>query len=112
MQHCSSIGRQCTEMTSFVCRMMKGSNALTNFSNPNTQRKTWEHFVSMVQMRTDFFVVEPRDSRWDIELDLRRAPLIISESGRNAKPKSVVTLREKLQDKLVFGWWEEPYSEK
>ena len=36
----------------------------------------------------------------DIELDLRHAPLIISESGCNTNTKAVSTPREKLQDKL------------
>ena len=36
----------------------------------------------------------------DIQLDLRFAPLIISESGCNANTKKVSTPREKLQDKL------------
>ena len=38
----------------------------------------------------------------DIELDLRRAPLIISESGCNTNTKAVNTPREKLQDKLLL----------
>ena len=38
----------------------------------------------------------------DIELDLRHAPFIISESGCNANTKTVSTPREKLQDKLVL----------
>ena len=38
----------------------------------------------------------------DIELDLRHAPLIISESGCNTKLGAVSTPREKLQDKLVL----------
>ena len=37
-----------------------------------------------------------------IELDLRHAPLIISESGCNANTKTARTPREKLQDKLVL----------
>ena len=37
----------------------------------------------------------------DIEPDLRRAPLIISESGCNTNTKAVSTPREKLQDKQV-----------
>ena len=38
---------------------------------------------------------------WDIEPDLRHAPLIISESGCNTKTKTVST-REKFQDKQVL----------
>ena len=38
----------------------------------------------------------------DIESDLRRAPLIIHESGCNANTKTVSTPREKLQDKLAL----------
>ena len=44
----------------------------------------------------------------DIEPDLRHAPLIISESGRNTKTKAVSTPREKLQDTFIshfFGYW-------
>ena len=37
----------------------------------------------------------------DIELDLRHAPLINCESGRNTNTKAVSTPREKLQDKGV-----------
>ena len=37
----------------------------------------------------------------DIEPDLRHAPLVISESGRNTNTEAVSTPREKLQDKLV-----------
>ena len=39
---------------------------------------------------------------FDIEPDLRHAPLIISESGCNTNTKAVSTPREKLQDKLVL----------
>ena len=38
----------------------------------------------------------------DIELDLRHAPLIISESRCNTNTEAVSTPREKLQDKLVL----------
>ena len=38
----------------------------------------------------------------DTELDLRHAPLIISESGCNTNTKAVSTPREKLQGKLAF----------
>ena len=38
----------------------------------------------------------------DIELDLRHAPLIISESGCNTNTKTVNTPPEKLQDKLLL----------
>ena len=38
----------------------------------------------------------------DIELDVRHAPLIISESGCNTNTKAVSTPREKLQDKQVL----------
>ena len=38
----------------------------------------------------------------DIELDLRHAPLINSDSGCNTNIKAVSTLREKLQDKPVL----------
>ena len=45
--------------------------------------------------------IMPSASAWDIEPDLRHAPLIISESGCNSNAKRVSTPREKLQDKLV-----------
>ena len=44
----------------------------------------------------------------DIETDLRHAPLIISEFGRNANTKTVSTPREKLQDKLVLDGRKSP----
>ena len=42
------------------------------------------------------------DITLDIELDLRHAPLIISESGCNTNTEAVSTPREKLQDELVL----------
>ena len=47
----------------------------------------------------------------DIELDLRHAPPIISESGCNTNTKAVSTPREKLQDKLGVRRKREPASE-
>ena len=44
----------------------------------------------------------------DIELDLRHAPLIISESGCNANTKKVSTPREQLQDKQVLDGRKSP----
>ena len=43
-----------------------------------------------------------KGQHFDIEPDLRHAPVIINESGCNAKTKSVNTPREKLQDKVVL----------
>ena len=40
----------------------------------------------------------------DIELDLRQAPLIISESGCNTNTRAVSAPREKLQDKPGVRW--------
>ena len=45
---------------------------------------------------------DDREQCLDIEPDLRHAPLIIHESGCNAKTESVTTPREKLQDKVVL----------
>ena len=45
---------------------------------------------------------DDRGQYLDIEPDLRHAPLIINESGCNAKTESVTTPREKLQDKVVL----------
>ena len=48
----------------------------------------------------------------DIDLDLRHAPLIISESGCNANTTAVSTPREKLQDKLVLDGRRSPSLKK
>ena len=48
----------------------------------------------------------------DIELDLRHAPLIISQSGCNTNTKTVSTPREKLQDKLVLDERRSPVLKK
>ena len=48
----------------------------------------------------------------DIELDLRHAPLIISESGCNTNTKAVSTPREKLHDKLVLDGRRSPVLKK
>ena len=40
---------QCTAMILRVCQMTLDSNTSTVFSNPNTQRKTWEHLDSKIQ---------------------------------------------------------------
>ena len=48
----------------------------------------------------------------DIELDLRHAPLIISESGCNTNTEAVSTPREKLQDKLVLEGRRSPILKK
>ena len=48
----------------------------------------------------------------DIELDLRHAPLIISESGCHTNTKAVSTPREKLQDKLVLEGRRSPILKK
>ena len=48
----------------------------------------------------------------DIELDLRHAPLIISESGCVTNTKVVSTPREKLQDKLVLDGRRSPILKK
>ena len=45
--------------------------------------------------------VEQTGQYLDIELDLRHAPLIISEPGCNTNTKAMSTPRENLQDKLV-----------
>ena len=52
------------------------------------------------------------DSIWTLKLDLRHAPLIISESGCNTNTKAVSTPREKLQDKLVLDGRRSPTPKK
>ena len=52
------------------------------------------------------------DSTWDMELDLRHAPLIINELGCNTNTKAVSTPREKLQDKLVLDGRRSPFRKK
>ena len=72
--------------------------------------KTWERWDSKIQkvkspllLNRVFRVgVDQTGQCLDIELDLRHAPLIISESGCNTNSKAVSTPREKLQDKLVL----------
>ena len=86
------------------------SNTSTIFSNPNTKAKDmgtlgfrdsdvrslllWNRVLRVGTDQTGQYL--------DIELDLRHAPLISSESGCNANTKTVSTPREKLQDKLVL----------
>ena len=48
----------------------------------------------------------------DVELDLRHAPLIISESGRNTNNTAVSIPREKIQDKLVLDGRRSPILKK
>ena len=48
----------------------------------------------------------------DIELDLRHATLIISQSGCNTSTKAVTTPRENLQDKLVLDGRRRPVLKK
>ena len=43
------------------------------------------------------------DRIWTLNLTLRHAPLIISESGCNTNTEAVSTPREKLQDKLMLN---------
>ena len=88
------------------CQMTMDSNTSTVFSNPNTQRKMWEHLdsdvKSLVLLNRVFRVgVDQTGQYLDIELNLRHVPLIISELGCNTNTKAVSTSREKLQDKLV-----------
>ena len=52
------------------------------------------------------------DKYLDIELDLRHAPLIISQSGCNTNTKAVSTPRENLQDKLVLDGRRRPVLKK
>ena len=85
-------------------------NKSTIFSNPNTQRKTWEHLdskdsdvKSLLLLNRVFRVGTDQTGQYlDIEPELRHAPLIISESGCSTKTKTVSSPREKLQDKLVL----------
>ena len=71
----------------FVCffQTMMDSNTSIVFSNPNTQRKTWEGFEdsdvkSYLLLNRVFRVgVDQTGQYLDIETDLRHAPLIISE---------------------------------
>ena len=57
-------------------------------------------------------VVDQNGHYLDIELDLRHAPFIISESGWNTNTKAVSTPREKLQDKLVLDGRRSPILKK
>ena len=90
--------------------MTMDSNASTVFSNPNTQRKAWEHLCSKIQTWTAFCCwtvcselgLIQNGQVLFIEPDLRHAPLNISESGCNTNTEAVNTPREKLQDKLVL----------
>ena len=52
------------------------------------------------------------DKYLDIELDLRHAALIISQSGCNTNTKAVTTPRENLQDKLVLDGRRRPVLKK
>ena len=68
VQHCSTIRIkmwewQCTATTLCVCQMTMESNTSTVFSNPNTQRKTWEHLDSQIQTWKAFCC-------WTVCLDL------------------------------------------
>ena len=64
------------------------------------------HGKSLLLLNRVFRVgVDQTGQYLDIELDLRHAPLIISESGCNTNTKAVSTPREKLQDKLVDHCW-------
>ena len=56
--------------------------------------------------------VEQTGQYLDIELHLRDAPLIISESGCNTDTKAVSTPREKLRDKLVLDGRRSPILKK
>ena len=82
-----------------VCQTMMDSNTSTVFSHPNTQRKTWEHWDSKRNVCSELGLIK---QYLDIELELRHAPLIISESGCNTNTEAVSTPREKLQDKLLL----------
>ena len=48
----------------------------------------------------------------ELEPDLRHAPLIIKESGRNANTKTMSSPREKLQDKFVLDGRKSPVLKK
>ena len=71
------------------------------------------HVKSLLLLNREFRVgVDQTGQYLDIEPDLRRAPLIISESGCNTNTKAVSTPREKLQDKLVFDGRRSPTLKK
>ena len=59
--------------------------------------KNIQLFNQVFRVRTDQI-----GQSMDLELDLRHAPLIISESGCNTNTKAGSTPREKQQDKLVL----------
>ena len=94
-----------------VCQTKMDSNTSTVFSNPNTQRKTWEHLdpqdsdvKSLLLLNRVSRVGADKNGQYlDVEPDLRHAPLIISESGCNMNTEAGEQhTREKLQDKLVL----------
>ena len=86
------------------------SNTSTVFSNPNTQRKEMgtlrfedSDVKSFLLLNRVFRVGTDQTGQYlDIELDLRHAPLIISESGCNTKTKnSEYTTRETTRQTCV-----------
>ena len=99
-----------------VCQTMMDSNTSTVFSNPNTQRKTWEHLgfedsdvKSLLLLNRVFRIGTDQTGQYlDIEPDLRHVPLIVNESGCNANTKTLSTPRKKLQDKLVLDGRKSP----
>ena len=56
--------------------------------------------------------VDQTGQYFDIELDMRHAPLIISQSGCSTNTRAVRTPREKLQDKLVLDGRRSPILKK
>ena len=92
--------------------MVVRSITSTHCSNPKFSAKDmgtlgfedWER-TKNIQLLNQVFRVPDR-SDWTVdglELDLRHAPLIMTESGCNANTKTVSTPPKKLQDKLVLN---------
>ena len=71
------------------------------------------HVKSLLLLNRVFRVgVDQTGQHLDIELDLRHAPIIISESGCNTNTEAVSTSRRKLQDKLVLDGRRSPILKK
>ena len=115
MQNCFTIrtkmrGRQCTATTLCVCQTMMDSKHIDSLPKSKYTAKEMgtlgfgdSDVKSLLLLNRVFRVGVDRTGQYlDIELDLRHAPLIISESGCNANTTTVSTPREKLQDKLVL----------